>query len=598
MIVYIIIIYPIKFYLAYGRRQYNEHGDDDQPQYYKRKKNFYWIIFGALSLLFIISTLGSVENLHKLFYVKSENYETVEEFSNNLNKYIGNEMVVNDSTITPMLQITSFGGGLKSNLWTLLTMSSLDDAISAGMSTKQSKKRILDYTISLSGVSGGAVGLGNYLVLDYMNRSIGEKEYNRDQVIQNIGNENILAIDVSGIFGHDRMKETFTFGANSENPNYDRSFYAMQRYMKILSKPDDEGRLNTLKNASISEYWKLMKTGIKHNPALIINTASTGFQPGVAFSLSSNSIVFPGYIQLSDVEEENGKKTPKDLRYYDAISTSNRFPVMSPAGQIENEGFFLDGGYFDNSGLLTTQHFNNELSSRSDLIEKYPIGTLVILNGKADYVRRFIQNQSIKQTEINESTNASAIISGITNIDKLPNVLLATEKTYKDAGDSLFTIFLPHPISIDDIYASLSGEFIINDEVFEALRENNRKVNQALVDYNTDIESRGIVVPPLARTLSRPAVDYETAMVRHHPDVKAQIKMVVNYIKNGINIKSDKKEAITVMTTEEFHKTEYTKVEAMRIIKALPEKVKVKKSESKINASAVKRKFEKTKKQD
>ena len=47
-----------------------------------------------------------------------------------------------------------------------------------------------------------------------------------------------------------------------------------------------------------------------------------------------------------------------------------------------------------------------------------------------------------------------------------------------------------------------------------------------------DVEKEGVVVPPLARTLSQPAVGYETAILRYHPDVKAQISIIVNYIKN------------------------------------------------------------------
>jgi len=616
MIVYIIIIYPIKFHMAYGNRQYNEQGDNNQDAYYSRKKKYLWIVSLLGVFLFLISTVGGADNLHKLYYVKSEDHETVKQFSDNLNEYIASEMVVDKNTVTPMLKITSFGGGLKSNLWTLLTMSALDDGVSATMPAANSKKRILDYTLSLSGVSGGAVGLGNYLVLDYMNRKNGPEKYNRNQVVQNIGKENVLAIDVSGLFGHDRIKSTITFGSSADKPNFDRSYFAMRRYMKILTKENEEN-LNTLTNSSIAEYWKEMKKGVKHNPALIINTASTGYQPGVVFSLKSDAVLFPGYIELSDEVDEDGIITPKGLRYYDAVSTSNRFPVMSPAGQIEDEGFFLDGGYFDNSGLLTTEHFYNDLKSRSEIVEKYPTGTVVILNGKSDYTRRFIDLMGIKQTEINVSTNTAAIIAGITNIDKLPNVLLTSESTYSDSGDLLFKIYMPHPISIDDIYASLSGEFVINEEVFAAMKENNRKVNQALKDYGVEIDCKGVVVPPLARTLSAPAVDYQTAMIMHHPDVKSQIQDVVDYIKDGVPIggnsttvvadvpdiidygslpTSDSVTEVSDYPTETYSSvgTVGTPVEidtaiqkALDILKSLPDKEIVKKRREKINANEI-----------
>lgn len=610
VLLYISIIYPIKFYLAYGRQRYNEHAPGDEAPFYKRKKKYIWVVCSALGLLFICTKIGKIGNLHKLFYVEAHQYETVKDFAIGLDGYIEENMVVDCNTVTPMLRVTSFGGGLKSNLWTLLTMNELDRLIKKQgrgniSNARFNDKRILDYTISLSGVSGGAVGLGNYLVLDYMDK-VSTNPYDRDAIIQKIGRENILAIDVSGIFGHDRIKQTFTWSADSENQNKDRSYYAMQRYMKVLKQTEDCDEIEDVSESSLSEFWYKMKLAHGYNPALIINTASTGYKPGVSLSLRQDSISFPGYIQLYNLDRTDVISRYNELRYYDAISTSNRFPVMSPAAQIEDRGFFLDGGYFENSGLLTSNLFHEDLKSKSATVKTYPMGTVVILNGKSDYVRMFIDEHKIKLTEIKESTNTAAIIAGITNIDKLPNVLLETEEMYQNEEDTLFRIYLPHPISIDDIFASLGGMFELNDAIFEAIDSNNLRIKIAMdeffaIDTNRlSRENNGLVVPPLARTLSKPAVDYETAMVRYHPDVISQLESIILYVKGGVKISGDSCfEPVPFMDTQQNRgevdlpryedSLSHVKFQPAQVLRSLPKKTKIKKAIKKINASANKK---------
>jgi hypothetical protein len=534
---YYLLIFPLKFYFAYGKRQYDEYLEENEGLYYKRKGTFLWALIIIGGVLFAAKSHGGLFNLHKMYYVESNENISIDQFTYCLDEYIVDSLY-RENSVTPMIQVTSFGGGLKSNLWTLLTMDALDDRISEVMQTDNKPSRILDFALSLSGVSGGAVGLGNYLVLDYMNRNL--YNYNKDKIIQKIGEENILAIDAAGVFGHDLIKQTFSREGSGEDPYYDRSYYAMQRYMKVLSKTSDCDIIDSLLRISLSELWYKMSIDVPHNPALIINTASTNHQPGVSFSLRSETEVFPGYIYLADTTMDGSVVTHKDLSYYNAISTSNRFPIMSPTGQIEDDGFFLDGGYFENSGLMTSNQFLDDLKAKSPIVDKFPIGTVVIINSKSDYIRKFIEENDIIQTTINNSTNTASIIAGITNIDKLPNVLLKTKETYSTTGDALFTIYLPHPISINDIYNVIGGEFPISSDIFEAIKDNNKLINTALSkDTSFIVEKKGLVVPPLARTLSKPAVTYEQAMINYHDGVISQLESVINYISKGVYLSLD-----------------------------------------------------------
>ena len=243
----------------------------------------------------------------------------------------------------------------------------------------------------------------------------------------------------------------------------------------------------------------------------------------------SNDEVFPGYIQLENDDA--------DLRYYDAVSTSNRFPIMSPTAQVENKGYFLDGGYFENSGLLTSSYFQNYLRNRNSKLANTPIMTVNIINSKTDYIRKFIKD-GVDQDKVvlKSSSNISSIISGITDINKLPNVLREAEASYQDSIDQIRSIYLPHLISTKDIEAIYGGQVVFNDSILIAIKHNNDKVRNALEAYieaenlPISIETHGIVEPPLARTLSDFAVIYQQAMIAHFEDTTDEINGIVKWL--------------------------------------------------------------------
>ena len=441
----------------------------------------------------------------------------IQEFSNRLETHL------EENNITRLAKVASFGGGLKSNLWNLLVLNQLEEEVKGrGMSND-----FLDHCFSFSGVSGGAVGLGNYLAMDYSSRNYGLDKW---QAIEDIGNENILSIDMAGLFMHDAFFNTFKF---SDSRNKDRSYYAMEQYIKILSNGHEECR-QLLSESSQQYAWHQMYRSRGHIPALIVNTASTGPFPGVAFSLESKYLkdkekeVFPGYILL---EDEN-----KDLRYYDAISTSNRFPIMSPTAQVDDKGFFLDGGYFENSGLLTSSYFQKFLRSNSSKLKDVPVITINVINSKSDYIRQFIGNLVEENVTINSSTNISAIISGISDINKLPNVLRIAEGRYVEGKDKFESIYLPHLITTTDIEVLYGGRVAFIPEVLEAIQKNNDEIRNAITDYaeatglKIDISKHGIVEPPLARTLSKYAVIYQQAMITQFDGTQKEIKKIVDWL--------------------------------------------------------------------
>jgi len=298
-------------YSIYRQKEWQKH-----PKNISYKTVFYLTLIISGLIVLIIKRKSSF-NVHKLELINTNNHLSLKQYVADFERHIMS------NNINRLARVASFGGGLKSNLWNLLVMNRISNSFN------NDNSYFMNRCISLSGVSGGAVGLGNYLVLDYLYR---DDKATLQKKIDDIGRANILAIDMTGILFHDAIRDF------AHIDNKDRSYFAMQKYIELVS---DKKENITFFNQSMEQTWYFMYRKRRHLPALIINTASTGLKPGVAFSLDARlDTIFPGYIDLSD------HNSLKDLRYYDAISTSNRFPVMSPAAQVTNKGFFLDGGYF------------------------------------------------------------------------------------------------------------------------------------------------------------------------------------------------------------------------------------------------------------
>ena len=476
------------------------------------------LVIMPLAILIVLFGLKGVKNFHKMNFVDTKSYMRVDDYKTHLEKHTA------EKNINRLAKVASFGGGLKSNLWNLLVLNKLESEVLK----KDGKRSFLDYCFSFSGVSGGAVGLGNYLALDFAAR---EKGLVKMKAIEDIGNENVLSIDMAGLLVHDFVMGSFKIAGNGRNK--DRSYYAMERYIEILSNGNKECK-ELLSETSQQDAWYEMYKSRGHIPALIINTASTGPFPGVAFSLESEYLekvgekVFPGYILLEENE--------KDLRYYDAISTSNRFPIMSPSAQVDHKGFFLDGGYFENSGLLTSSYFQRYLQSASEKLDTTPVITINVINSKSDYIRKFIDTLVTEDIIINSATNISAIISGVTDINKLPNVLRSAEGEYVEGGDKFMSIYLPHMISTADIESLLGGTVKFTPKILKAITENNNKVRNAIQTYarennlDLNIATRGIVEPPLARTLSKYAVIYQQAMISNFDGCLKEVEEIVDWL--------------------------------------------------------------------
>jgi len=418
--------------------------------------------------------------------------------------------------------ISTYGGGLKANAWTLLVMDSLLKA----------NDKLLSKTLSISGVSGGSIGMANFY-------SMLATQPSKDSIIHRIdgiGLSNTLSHEIHYILSWDLL-------ANILPTNYkaglDRSYYSMRENARI-SYGERNSKSVENKIPSFPKFWRDLYKNHKA-PPFFANTKSTSFYYGMTSPFydmkelgAAIDVVHAMNIEDNGLDSltigssfSSSIKTPN---FYDAVSPSNRFPLASPAARIKGKGHFVDGGYFDNSGLMTTMNFLKE-SHNKGLSKRHKVKHILIVTGKSQYIQHLIEDgihvpgskpTSLRKYETlgieENSAEYKSILTALLNLDGLPYAL----EDY--LGDEVYKIYLPHKVYPEDIEAKYKGMVDIDSTFEKALEWHNGEIDTALRDYFPyKLCKWGVVEPPLSRLLSEPGYQYQKAMLSEHRIVKAQI---------------------------------------------------------------------------
>ncbi len=395
--------------------------------------------------------------------------------------------------------LATYGGGLRASVWTMLLLEKMEE----------DNPRFYNSTLAMSGVSGGFVGLSMY-------NAIREEYNNKDTIrskIDTIGKHNILSIEVAYLLGADLIRDMEPY--RSSFIYTDRAGRSMREYASLVQP--DVAKRDTILKFGFRDYWRkgYDQSSSGFTPALIGNTTGTHGRYGVAFSVKPDTFnnVFPAAVDILTVSKGS-------IKYLDATSTTERFPLFSPSGQIEEKGHFLDGGYFENSGLLSLMNFYSYIQKNNQ--EHIPLDLariILIINSKESYIRHVLGDGVIAKNE-NSAGELLAIVSTVTNIDVLP--LSLEEKCKNDFGNNFIRIYLPYPISYNDVTSLIHGEPDDPIGIQKKINASNFTIDSI---WNTYSKEKTKVPPALARVLSEPAVQYLHVMI-HHPEVQAQLNML------------------------------------------------------------------------
>lgn len=497
ILLYIILFYSI-FVIAFKHILYYHR----RPKGTYTYENFFKYGIPLIALLFLglISYTSDLPNdLHQLTMVDRKHVSALDhnDYLNSMTKPYPKDRPNN------YFFVGSYGGGLKANLWNLLLLHDLE---------KASDKEFLNRTLVMSGVSGGAVGIGNFSSLLYEQK---ESSQIAERIVR-IGNSNVLSNELTYLLGRDWAREYVPF---IEYEGKDRSHESMKHhaYNTGMAGYDQIG---------FDDYWrKIYESRNSMFPSLVINTTAVGGQQGIASTVKFPENTFAGARNITDF---NGEDKGKTLTYFGAISTTNRFPFFSPTAKILNKGSYLDGGYFDNSGMLSTIEIYDAIAgdSTKPYFKRINPVFINIINSEEFYISQKLIEYKLKPKNINEASEIGSIIGTVTSIDKLPRYIL---EKIRSKGFAVELIMMPHKLSYQKIKNALNGEVVEPLSLMDKIKVHNDSIDNALKTYQGyDFEKWGVVQPPLARVLSKPAVHYQEAMVNNHASVKKTLQRIID----------------------------------------------------------------------
>jgi predicted acylesterase/phospholipase RssA len=250
--------------------------------------------------------------------------------------------------------VLSNGGASRAGYWASYNMSMLQD-MSYKRNTKNSFK---EHLLCLAGASGGSVGNAAFYALL---KAKHDKKINKEPFTAystSFFRKDYLVYPLAHLLGPD------LFQSNSPFKLIDDRGDALERSLSESKREYlDKVQYDTL----LRSYFKMPLSEVFNQsgdlPVFYINTTEVNNgSPGVLSNVKLPSIEFTSrridVLQLVDSLKKVSHKT--DIRFSTAAILSSRFPYVSPAAKIHNR-YFVDGGYFDNSGAGIIFEFTQQL---------------------------------------------------------------------------------------------------------------------------------------------------------------------------------------------------------------------------------------------
>ncbi len=249
--------------------------------------------------------------------------------------------------------ILADGGASRSGYWTSSVLGALTDKYGEGFNSR---------LFAMSGASGGAVGITAYYSLltdsyDHAGnyRDTAQAFFSNDflsSTIMNMIGADVFRYIIPNRFFHSDRAGALEYSMENTAQENACAFQFQRPYREYLQQFENE-----LKKESPL-------------PLLMLNTTdlSSGW-PGVVSFVNLESIGTKRIDVLNTVDESGLVYGYNDFRLSTAAVLCSRFPYISPAGRIRNS-YFIDGGYFDNSGAGIVHEMMlrlDELAARDSL---------------------------------------------------------------------------------------------------------------------------------------------------------------------------------------------------------------------------------------
>ncbi len=270
----------------------------------------------------------------------------------------------------PVFFVLSDGGASRSGYWTAAALGRMEDETNGGFS---------HHLFCLSGTSGGGVGVGTFFALLHEKDGMKGRSYEKDakEFLKN----DYLTYTLTRMLGPDFFRPLLPTEFLLKKVT-DRAG-ALEKSMET-GMNDSVFLKNKLANP-FSVYVQNTQDSIRL-PVLCINTTRMqDGRPGVItnIDIDKNKDVFSRRV---DVINLLGKGN--DMHLSTAVVMGARFPYISPAGRIDQHfqkidtsggqtdsvkaHYFVDGGYFDNSGAGVVNEMIVEIRRLTDSLTANP----------------------------------------------------------------------------------------------------------------------------------------------------------------------------------------------------------------------------------
>jgi predicted acylesterase/phospholipase RssA len=283
----------------------------------KQKINFHFLFLIALLVA------GFFNESHYVMLTNKKEDELVKTrptLRNYFTEWIKTKQKDASQSTLPVYFVLADGGASRSAYWTASVLSSIEEATSGEFS-----KNIF----CLSGASGGS--LGNVAFW----HTIAENNLHGTTELQEYLANDFLSFPLVRLMGPDIILPIVPF-----HLLHDRA-EALERSMQFPSTRSDMGAF--MQENFASTFPAIAKKDFK--PIICINaTRMQDASPAVLSNIKLDTSIFGNRIDILDNVEKG-----KDISIATAVVLGARFPYFSPAGRLGND-YFVDGGYFDNSG--------------------------------------------------------------------------------------------------------------------------------------------------------------------------------------------------------------------------------------------------------
>lgn len=293
--------------------------------------------------------LGYVSEPHYTRLSKKEN--TANQFSNrqDLKEYFygwlsdpARRQILTDSSVKkfPVYFVMANGGASRSGYWAASVLSKIED---------ETKGAFSRHLFSLSGASGGSVGNAAFF------SALREKEklqkadtsaYPLLNASKNFLKSDFLTYTIARTLGPDVFRNLITL--------YKVHDRASALSFALENAAGEKSPLNGSFAVPFSEI--ITQKGNPYSlPVLCINTTRMqDGSPGIISNIKITDTIFNNRIDVLSLLDET-----KDMRLSTGVVLGASFPYLSPAGRLDHKScdtcfiephYFVDGGYFDNSG--------------------------------------------------------------------------------------------------------------------------------------------------------------------------------------------------------------------------------------------------------